>query len=155
MAREGKSFATFEDVSKDADLNAIKDSNIKGESNTDVDNNSEVKTDVASNVESEKDTNITSNTESKDESNIENENDVEVTGQTLEEATEPEEPSLKEVIKEMDSGNKDSDYRGYYIDNDLIKVLDRIQGRKKGRKGIKSYIVNAALRRYLKEEGYL
>lgn len=62
------------------------------------------------------------------------------------------------AISEQQSKSDTSQFRGYYLENEVIEALERaINDKNRGKKkvkGTKSYVVNEILKHHLLEEGY-
>ncbi|MGN7300256.1 hypothetical protein [Ferdinandcohnia sp. SAFN-114] len=61
--------------------------------------------------------------------------------------------ALDALFKDNQPKSVTHTYRGFYLENDIVKVLDRLA--KKGGKGIKSQLVNEALKRIFIEKGWM
>lgn len=46
-------------------------------------------------------------------------------------------------------------FRGFYLDEDVVKTIDKLASKKKKQKGFKSDLVNGILRSVLEDYGYL
>jgi len=60
---------------------------------------------------------------------------------------------IKSVIN--DESVKAKIFKGIYFDEDVADALEKLVKANKGKKGIQSIIVNAAVKQALKNEGYL
>lgn len=126
-----------------------KDSN----SSTDDDNN----IDIASNK------NINSANDSDIDKNITFNNNVEVKTSSVSDTRKNNKmdstlnianlDALDALFKDNQPKSVTHTYRGFYLENDIVKVLDRLA--KKGGKGIKSQLVNEALKRIFIEKGWM
>lgn len=119
-----------------------KDINIENEIKTNIDKNVDNTTEIDTDNDTDIDSNRNDEIDADDNLEISVEIDDEIIGQTID-----------EIIKKKKQKEKEPVYRGFYLDPDVVKVLDRLH--KKGGKGIKSTVANKAFRTLFKEEGYL
>lgn len=60
--------------------------------------------------------------------------------------------SLNDIVENRVTKDKTHVFRGFYLEKDLVKVLDKYT---KNKKGLKSEVVNNALRNAFKDAGWM
>lgn len=85
------------------------------------------------------------NDDLEENNNINSENDIDSNSNT-------NNNSLNDIVESKTTKDKTHVFRGFYLEKDLVKVLDK---HTKNKKGLKSEVVNNALRNAFKDAGWM
>ncbi|MBU8908244.1 hypothetical protein [Desertibacillus haloalkaliphilus] len=119
--------STINNSNIDSEIDSNKNSNIDIDNNINNDSNINIKND--SDINTDNNSNINNNIDS----NTDNDS--------------------SDAIDDLFEKKDEPIFRGFYLDKDVVKVLDKVS--KRGSKGIKSQLVNEALRKIFIEKGWL
>lgn len=154
--KEGKRLNTFEQGLKEQALREKQKAKERERENDNYMENTST-SDITGNDNSDNETNNNIETENKikndiaaatENNSIHKDSDVENNSET-----ETELDPLEELFQEHPRKDDTHTYRGFYLENSIVKIIDKKS--KKGGKGMKSKIVNEALKIVFKEKGWM
>ena len=157
MSKQRRTLATgFHQVSSDfkKDIGNNTKNNIKNDINKDIKNEmlNNIENNIKKDTEKEIENNIKNDIENNTQNNIENDSENNIKNES-----ENEIKINSNKLDELLSGKKKEKNKPtlLHLEPEVVKVLDRLSGVKKGRSGLKSQIVNEILKEVFRSKGLM